>query len=46
MPPPGITLLDRLLLSPPAMATFSGVRKYSATPTSVLGELALSSQET
>ncbi|MNT73723.1 hypothetical protein D3C72_2124660 [compost metagenome] len=35
MPPPGITLGDWLLFSPPTMATLSGMRKYSAMPSSV-----------
>jgi hypothetical protein len=46
LPPPGITLFDRLLLSPPAIATLSGVLKYSATPTSVFGDEELSSHST
>ncbi len=41
-----MTLFDMLLLSPPAIATFSGVRKYSATPSSVFGETELSSHIT
>lgn len=46
LPPPGITLVERLLLSPPAIATLSGVRKYSATPTRTFGDEELSSHST
>ncbi|MCY1184612.1 hypothetical protein D9M73_253210 [compost metagenome] len=34
-PPPGITLGVWLLFSPPTTATLSGMRKYSAMPSSV-----------